>query len=60
MNNYPGISCNFKNCKLTRVYIPRQPYGRLFHLNEALKGELLFANLYTPILKKLTVNKINF
>ncbi|MBE6064023.1 spore coat associated protein CotJA [Clostridium cochlearium] len=52
MNNYTGISCNFKNCKLTRVYIPRQPYGRLFHLNEALKRGTLFANLYTPYPKK--------
>ncbi|WP_243447847.1 spore coat associated protein CotJA [Clostridium tetani] len=51
-HSHYGNCCTFKNCKLTRAYIPHQPYGKLFPLNEALKKGTLFANLYIPYPEK--------
>ena len=47
-NKNPGDYCTFKNCRLTRAYIPHQPFGKLFPINEALKKGTLFCNLFVP------------
>lgn len=39
---------SMKKIRLTRAFIPDQPYISLFPLDEALKKGTLFPNLYIP------------
>jgi len=39
---------NIEDRRLAEAYVPDQPYGEKFPLNEALEKGTLFKNLYRP------------